>query len=341
MHSSAIPQFLCIRGHELGPLPASPAVTGQPRWLPRWAVSARRVATAAFAALVLMLASGCSFLEAAGEVTLGAKEKIPRVTTDLKWPSANQLLGDALASSLGTAKAPEGLPSSLSQASLAHIQGLMTIDGECRRSVLVPVVESKVQDTQLRNLHFELINCYDPQQRCIERCAGFRGMKMEVRIEFQLLNEKNAKTIKQTLSDQTSPDAIAQVRAQFFKLNYFEAKKGGASGEITSITKLFANSELGLASAGGGDDTSIVSQRYIGKISPTTPQRFEIDPKADFTKKTKQAVLSAQTKWIEIYQRIDIPQQNLYAITLGGGGVELDFQPEFVISALAIAKSAL
>lgn len=290
---------------------------------------------------LLVLASGCSFLEAAGEVTIGAKDKIPRVTTDLKWPSASELLGDALSASTGTAKAPAGLPSSLSQASLAHIQGLMTIDGECQRSVVLPVVESKVKDSQLRNLHFELINCYDPQQRCIERCAGFRGMKMQVRIEFLLLSEQNAKKIKETLSDQTSTAAIAQVRAQFFKLNFFEAKPGGKPGEIVSITKLFANSELGLASAGGGDDTSIVEQRYIGKIAPTTPQRFEIDPKAEFTKATKLAVLKAQTTWIEIYQKIDIPQQNLYAITLGGGGVELDFQPEFVISALAAVKSAL
>ena len=290
---------------------------------------------------LLALASGCSFLEAAGEITIGAKDKIPRVTTDLKWPSANQLLGDALSSSLGAAKAPDGLPASLGNASLAHIQGLMTIDGECQRSVKLPAVESKVQDSLLRNLHFELINCYDPQQRCIAQCAGFRGMKMQVRIEFLLLSEQNAKKIKETLSDQTSATAIAQVRAQFFKLNYFEAKPGGKPGEISSITKLFANSEIGLASAGGGDDTAIVEQRYIGKIAPKTPQRFEIDPKAEFTKKTKNAVLAAQTKWIEIYQKIDIPQQNLYAITLGGGGVELDFQPEFVISALAAIKGAL
>lgn len=302
-------------------------------------------ATAMALRLLLFVAAApalaaCSFLEAAGEVTLGAKEGVPKVSTDLVWPSAAALLGDDLVEVTGGAKAPAGLPAHLGAATLAHVQGLMTIDGECQREVLVPTVESKIKETKLRDLRFRLTNCHDPALRCVAECAGFRGMKIEARLQYQLLDEATAKRIRATLSDQTSAAAIVQVRLQFSRLNYFEPAPGDPKGKI-SITKLFANSELGLASEGGGDDTVVVTQRYLGKISPTTPQRFEIDPKAPFTRATKEAVLAAKPKWLEIFQRIDVAQANLYALTLGGGGVELEFQPEFVISALEVAKSAL
>ncbi len=289
---------------------------------------------------LIVAAQGCSALEAAGEITLGAETKIPKFSTDIKWPGVDQLLGNALTSATGGDKAPPGLPKSLGSATLAHVQGIMTIDGQCERAVMVPAVASKAADSLIKNLQFNVTNCGDPN-RCIEQCQGFRGMKMEARVQFQLLNEKNAKQIKENLSKQTDPAAIVQIRAQFTQLDYYEQKPNGKPGEKVSITKLFSNSEMGLSSSGGGDDTVIVEQRFIGKISKTTPQRFEIDQNAPFTKKTKQAVINGETLWIEIFQRLSIPQQNLYAITLGGGGVDLELQPEFVVSAVKVAKSAL
>ena len=284
--------------------------------------------------------AGCSALEAAGEITLGADTKIPRLTTDLKWPGVDQLLGNALTSATGSDKAPPGLPKSLGSATLAHVQGIMTIDGQCQRSVTIPKIDAKSTDSPIKNLKFDVINCGDPN-RCVEQCQGFRGMKMEARVQFQLLNEVTAKKIRDNLSKQTDPDAIVQIRAQFFALDYYEQKPGGKPGEKVSITKLFSTNEMGLSSAGGGDDTIIVQQRYLSKISKTTPQRFELDSNAPFTKKTKQAVINGETLWIEIFERLAIPQQNLYALTLGGGGVEFELQPEFVVSAIKVAKSAL
>lgn len=282
----------------------------------------------------------CSFLNAAGEITVGAKEKIPKVSTDLKWPGADQVLGKALTSSSGTSKAPPGLPTSLGSATLAHVQGIMTIDGECNRSVVVPTIESKAKDSLLKDLNFIITNCGDPN-RCVQQCQGFRGMMMEARIKFQLLDTAKAKKIKEVLSNNTSPDAIVAIRAEFTKLDYYEAKVGGKPGETVSITKLFSNSEIGVSSANGGDDTVLVKQRYLTGISPTTPQRFALDPKAEFTVKTKKAVINAETTWIQIFQRIWIPQQNLYGITLGGGGVQIELQPEFVINAVKVIDGAL
>lgn len=287
-----------------------------------------------------LLVGGCAFLNAAGEITVGPEAKIPKLSTDLKWPGVDQVLGKALTSSTGTSKAPPGLPTSLGSATLAHVQGIMTIDGECNRDVTIAAVESKVKDSLLKNLNFTVTNCGDPN-RCVEQCAGFRGMRMEARIQFQLLDTKNAKKIKEVLSNDTSPDAIVAIRAAFTKMDYYEAKPGGKAGETISITNLFSNSEIGVSSAGGGDDTILVRQRYLSSISPKTPQRFALDPKAEFTIKTKKAVINAETLWIEIFQRIWIPQQNLYAITLGGGGVQIELQPEFVINAVKVIEGAL
>jgi hypothetical protein len=293
----------------------------------------------AVAVLVAAMAvQACSFIEAAGEISIGAEQKIPRVATELRWPSVDQLLTETLKTSPGSAGVPAGLPTSLGQATLAHVQGLMTIDGECHRSVLIPKVESQVADTQIKNLVFRVTNCGDPG-RCVQQCAGFKGMKLEARIAFQLLDDTKAKKIKELLSDNTSPSAILQVRTRFSKLNYFELASDGKTK--VPVGGLFSDSQLGLSSEGGGDETVIVDQRYLGKISPQTPQRFELDPRAPFTIQTKQQVIAAQTIWVEIFQRIWVPQENLYAITLGGGGVELDLQPEFVISALEVVKGAL
>lgn len=286
-------------------------------------------------------ALGCSFVEAAGDITLGAEQKIPKVATQIMWPSADDLLGKALTGATGTSKAPAGLPTKLGSASLAHIQGLMTIDGECQRTVLIPTVESKAQGSLLRNLVFNLTNCGDPK-RCVDSCQGFSGMKMEARIQFQLLDVAKAKKIKEYLSSKTNPDAIVQVRARFSVLDFFETIPGTSPLQTKSIVNMFADSQIGVSSEGGGDDTVVVEQRYLGKISPKTPQRFELDPRAEFTQKTKKAVILAEKPiWIEVFQRIWVPQKNLYSITLGGGGVNLDLQPEFVISALQVVKGAL
>lgn len=307
----------------------------------RISAPAAELAIKAFVLLASFASPACSFLEAAGEVTIGADQKIPKVSTQLKWPSVDQVLGDALTSATGGAKAPAGLPVSLGSATLAHVQGLMTIDGECHRVVTIPTVESKIKDSVLQNLRFELTNCGDPS-RCVERCGGFQGMKMEARIDFQMLDAAKVKKLKEFLSDKTSTDAMLQIRAQFFQLEFFETVAGAPDGKTQSIVELFTDSQMGLSSLSGDDDTVVVEQRYLPLISPTTPQRFELDPHAVFTHRLKQAVVDAQDAvWVQIFEKLAIPQKNLYGITLGGGGVNIELQPEFVINALEVVKGVL
>ncbi|MBI5610475.1 MAG: hypothetical protein HY902_16475 [Deltaproteobacteria bacterium] len=313
----------------------------------RWSSAAaagnavRRAAALALAGVALAAAPACSFLEAAGEVTIGAEQKIPRVSTQIKWPSVDKVLGNALTTATGGAKAPAGLPGTLNAATLAHVQGLMTIDGECHRVVSIPQVDSKAKDSVLENLRFELTNCGDPT-RCVERCNGFVGMKMEARIDFQMLDAAKVKKLKEFLSDQTSTAAILQIRAQFSQLDFFEEVLGAPAGQTKSIAPLFADSQMGLSSLAGDDDTVVVEQRYLPLISPKTPQRFELDPHSVFTERLKWSVLKASDAvWIQIFQKLWIPQKNLYGITLGGGGVNIELQPEFVINALEVVKGVL
>lgn len=283
------------------------------------------------AVVALSALGGCGFLEAAGEITIG-EGQIARVQTDLKWPALTDVLGDQVAQGQG-GDVP-GFPTKLDDSTLAHVQGLMNIDGECRRTSTVDTVDGG--QAQLRKLTVEIINCGSPD-RCTEYCDGFRGMKMSARVQFQLLDEEKAKKIRELLSDKTSPDAIVAVRARFFKLLFYQV----VGGQKEDIGPYFETADFGLSSEGGGDDTVLVAQRYLSRITGKTPQRFALDNQAEFTQKTKSGVIAAKTMWIEIFQRFAVPQADLYSVQLSGGGVELDFQPEFVISALEVAKGQL
>lgn len=288
------------------------------------------------AILALLLTQACGFIEAAGEITVGA-DQIPRIKYDLQWPGIDDLVKDTL-TSFGGANLPPGFPKSLSQGTMAHVQGVMGIDGECHRSFDKPVIEGQ---TLLKNLHVDVVNCGDPN-RCVARCKNtdgspFRGMRMEARVQFNILDEEKMQKVQQALSKQTSPDAIVQIRLQFFQLAFYQTE----NAKKVDIGKRFAGYELGMSSPGGGDDTAMVKQRYLASISDKTPQRFELDPQSSFSIKLRTNVVQGVPQWIEIYQHLDVAQPDLYSVQLGGGGVSLDFQPELVISAVKVAAGQL
>lgn len=293
-----------------------------------------RVGLAPALALALAFAlalPACGFVEAAGEITMG-KGQVPRVTYDLAFPKVDDLLGPAI-KGLGSSAIP-GLPTSFEAGTLAHMQGLMTIDGECRRQLTEK--EVKAAAGSLRNLSVEVINCGDPN-RCVDYCKGFRGVKLEARVQFELLDAATSKKVVELLAD-TSPDAIVQIRAQFSKLAFYQKD---AAGKKTETNQLFSGYELGVSSPGGGDDTVIVEHRFLSSITPTDPQRFELDRFAPFTSTIKANVLKGQGQWLEVFQRLAVPQGNLYSVRLGNAGIDLDFQPEIVISAIEVAKGQL
>ena len=148
------------------------------------------------------------------------------------------------------------------------------------------------------------------------------------------------------MKGQTSPDTLAEIRLRFSKLAFVQIDP--ATGVTETVNSLFSGYELGAGTAyppgdptAVNDDTPIVKQRYLASISPDTPQRFELDPTSAFSLKLRQAIVRGDQVWISVYQRIDVPEQNLYAVRLNGGGVDIDFQPEIVVSFTKALTGAL
>lgn len=274
---------------------------------------------------------GCGFVQSAGEVEVGSPT-LPLVKYDLQWPTVDALIGNTLKQGETRMR---GAPTSLEFATLAHVQGLMTIEGNCHYSV----VQDKVTATSgsLKNLQVELTNCGDPG-RCVARCAGFRGMKLEARVQIELLDQGRAEKIRKAFPEPTV-DAVVQIRTRFSQLDFYQT---GDDKKPALISKYFKSYELGLSSPGGGDDTVLLTQRYLPLIGLDKPkQRFELDPDAAFTAALKHSVFSGKPQWVEVFQRIEVAQQDLYAIRLGGAGVKLEFQPELVVNAIEVAKEYL
>lgn len=293
----------------------------------------------AIAACSLVLLASCGFVTSAGDIEIGAGT-VPRVTYDLRWPKPDDLLGSALKRGPNGGQLG-GAPTSLEAATLAHVQGLMTIDGECRRTFGQAAVTASATpgaakpSTTIRNLHVEIVNCGDPT-RCRSRCGELRGMRLEARVQIQLLDAAKAAKVKSSIKN-PSADAVTSIRARFFGLDFYELR-GAVKFDVGA---LFSGYQLGLSSAGGGDDTVLVTGRDLWRIAPGAPQRFELDPTAPFTASLKHAVVAGEPLWVEVFQHIEVAQANLYSVRLGGAGVDLDFQPEFVINGIAVAAGYL
>ncbi len=292
----------------------------------------------------------CAFLEAAGDVEIPA-DSIPHAQFLLKWPDVDKLVGGTLTKA-GSGQMPSSFPTSLQDGSLAHVQGMMTIDGECKRAYDQPAMDDP--KLPLRNLHVDVINC-GIVGRCTEACKDeygepFRGVRLWARVQFNLVSAATAAKITETMKGQNNPEMIAQIRLRFSKLAFIQNFTDPATGKtsVEDIEPLFSGYELGVGTAyppgdptAVNDDTPIVKQRYLSQISPETPQRFELDPTSDFSLKLRTAIVTGEQVWIAVYQRIDVPEQNLYGVRMNGGGVDLDFQPEIVISFVKTVTGAL
>ena len=297
----------------------------------------------------------CAFLEAAGDIEVPS-ESIPHAAFTLNWPDVDKLVGSTLhkddADPGKPSSLPAGFPATLQAGSLAHVQGLMTIDGECKRTYDQPDVGDP--KAPVKNLHMEVINC-GIEGRCADACKDdfgepFRGMRLWARVQFNLVNADAATKIQEALKGQTNPDVLAVIRMRFSQLMFVQNFTDPVTGKTSeqNIDGLFAGYELGAASvfapgdpSAVNDDTPIVKQRYLASISPDTPQRFELDPTSSFSLKLRKEIMTGEQVWIEVYQRLDVAEQNLYAVRMNGGGVKIDFQPEIVISLTKALTGAL
>ncbi len=345
---------------------------------PRLADASRNGAAALLIAGCVFV-SGCGLFETAGEVTLG-QGQLPRVTQRIEWPNIDDMTGSALAGATGAQKAGEplitGLPTSLQKGTLAHVQGLMALAGDCQRS---HIQTDFGKGSAVSNLEIRLTNCTG-DARCKFLCGKFRGMRIEASVDVALLDEKKAQNLAKQLQ-QASPDAaveaIVQLRLRFFELKLFQnGDTLGADGKpvVVDVTSSLDNLSMILTETTGllppdlegphsletmddpsaqpGADGKVAQVPYKGprwvkvldgsdvdRITPTTPQRFEIDPNVPYTLKLKEGLVEGKPSALRLVTRLSIARPDLYVLRFDGAGIEVDLQPEVVLSVLQLVKN--
>ncbi len=326
-------------------------------------------------AVIAVLAQGCGFFESAGEITLG-KGQIPRVQEEIDWPDIDKMTGSALTASVGDGKGEAlitGVPTSLKKGTLAHVQGILALAGDCQRTFTQAKVGENPKSA-VSNLAVRVTNCTG-DARCEYLCNGFRGIEMEAAVEIELLSAAKAKDLAKQLQ-QASPDAaveaIVQIRLQFFKLELYQK---GNDDKREVVTERLSSLDLILTETGveqsvgeivaqeadraaardqalkDGVDldeskwdalprwVSVLDQRHVASISPETPQRFEIDPQSALLKQIKLTVVDGKRTALRLVQRIRVDKPELYELRFDGAGVAVDVQPEVIVSVLQLVKN--
>lgn len=319
-----------------------------------------------------LLATGCGLFETAGEVTLG-KGQLPRVTQRIEWPDIDQMTGSTLSSAAGATKDGKplvtGLPSSLKKGSLAHVQGILGLAGDCQRTFTKPDFG---KGSSVSNLEIRLTNCAGVD-RCNFLCGDFRGMRIEAGVDVQLLDEKKAKSLAAQLrqaSPEAAVEAIVQLRLRFFELKLFQ---NDDSGKEEDVTERLEDLEMILTETTGAlpenlegpfspetiDDPNapegatdvaqvpyegphwvkVLEGRYVDRIEPAHPQRFEIDPTVPFSTRLKDTLVQGKPATLRLVTRLSIARPDLYALRFDGAGIEVDVQPEVVLSVLQLIKN--
>ncbi len=279
------------------------------------------------AAILCWGLAGCSFLETATEITAG-EGMLPRFSVDSPLPTVDEIAAGAFDELPDTA----GLPLSLDGATLAHLRGALVLDGRCELDLPFEVGDERVQQARLRLRRCEL------EGPCRGLCAGEPrpGLAIEALAELELLDSDTAQDLRDLLSE-ASEDAIVQIRLRFFAL----ALEGAAATERLPAGTLAHSLELAMALPGGEDELVVVPAGFAGRIAPTRPARFELDPAAALTRRIRGAILGSEPLKVEFVARLFLPRAQLFEVELSQATFKVDLQPEIVLSALEAARAAL
>lgn len=274
------------------------------------------------------LISGCAFIESATEQTIG-EGQIEALDEQILWPTVDEMVGmtpDQVA-------AIPGFPSSLNAGTFAHLQGALTLKGDCSVDQSLGGFED---NAQIIDLSVGITSCAN-DGRCSDRCpADWKGMTFESNVELQLVTPEMAAEIKDQLA-QLTPDSIVQIRFLVYELELFQETD---TGEIISIHPWIEDFELKLADS-DGNEVVIIKDRYLDSIDPETPQRFDVDVDSPFTTSLKENILAGEAVSIIVSQGMRVPQYNLYDVQIAGAGLNVQIQPEIVVSVVEVVKSKI
>jgi len=276
------------------------------------------------------LLGGCfdsSFFSSAADHPVGAKEGIPKVSTEVAFPSVSEIVD--LQSVIG--REIPGFPTELGNGSFAHLQGLFSMMGECRRQVAIALGDAPSRDECLgpedaldasgtpQYACLSVVNCAD-DPRCADECAGFRGLILDLSIDASFLTTEQAVEVQQAMLEEgldfnVGTDALSQIRLQFHELELYQTDEGeeisnnnryfdfrfGARRTVRQMQQLYGvtdNPECPGDNLMEEDDVAVspdcivvVKQKYLDTITPETPQRFDLGSSSLFTQDLKQAVL--------------------------------------------------
>jgi len=282
-------------------------------------------------ALALALSSGCAFIETATEQLVG-EGQIDKVSEEISWPSVDELTG--LSAEQVDQLAQQGFPSSLAAGTFAHLHGALELSGDC---ALQESLTGFSDNPQLVSLDIDVVSCTE-DARCADICPeNFYGMTFTASVQLQLIDEAKAKEIKDQLS-QISPEAIVQIRFLVYELEFFQQL--AQSGQKFSIHPWLDDFSLSLGDL-EGNEVLVIDYPYLDAITPETPQRFDVESESAFTQNLKAAILAGQTVDIRVILSMSIAQEDLYEVGIDGAGLDIDIQPEIIVSVVEVIKDQI
>ncbi len=83
-----------------------------------------------------------------------------------------------------------------------------------------------------------------------------------------------------------------------------------------------------------GLETVVLKGNDIHTIDGENGTRFEVDPSSEFIASIKRRVISGEATRFRLILRLRVLKPSLYEMRFDGAGVELDVQPEVVVSVL-------
>ncbi len=280
--------------------------------------------------LVLVAVQGCALIESATEQVFGPGD-VPPVSEELLWPSVGTITGHE-APELG--ENPDltdlenqedidvGVPPD-QVGTFAHLAVVMADDGEC-----VSVHNSDPDEGTMFRVRVE-----DCSQACPSNCApGESGLRVEAAVEVPVIEESQAEKMQEYLENVT-PEAIVQIRFAFEELEFFQLTPEGRE-----VVQDRFEDFVFLLSNDSGAEVLILDGRHLDSISPDKIQRFDVDSNAPFTKQLKKDILALKLDPVWATFRFHIPEEALGQVQVEDGGLSMDFNMEFVISAIEVVS---
>ena len=341
---------------------------------------------------------GCfdtGFFQSAADHPVGAKDGIPKVAQNVAFPKVSEIVDlNSVMGGQGEGGADAaipGFPTDLADGSFAHLRGIFSMTGECRRDLALPLGGAPERDTCLgaddeldpsgtpQYACLEIVNCSD-DPRCADTCGDFRGLMLDLSIDASFLTTEQALQVQQEadINFDVGTDAVTQIRLQFFELElyqmdgdeqisnnnrYFDFRFGArrTTRQMHELCALDPECEAPEPPSCPGDDLMadedevispdcivVVNQKYLDRITPESPERFDLGSSSQFTTDLKRAVLDKfkdpennESPSAALWLKFAVSEEQLYELNLEGAGVELDVQPEFVINVLEVAKGQL